>query len=552
MKATRESPSTTPLLEKLDYMGPADWFKRVLLDPSITSAYNVNGNKPLIFSVATDQYDTADSETKARPFLPRVKAYLSYLAKKVFVETYEFDGLHLSKATYTGADGIKRNYSDDKLPLSMIIWSLLGFPNRPLFLNNLNNKDPVGLEHNLFSILKNMMGGSLHPTKQTFIKHGRFLRMLLALGLLVELLVIKPIILLIKFAEVFFKIPLNILKLVTESTPSFLKNITGTLMGLSAKNLAHSKNLYNKGSKSIGKLLSTYFVFGISLLMITPLHYAFRIATIIGTALTSPLKSAKSAWTLGSSFAISDKIGNFNYISVIIVGSIFLALSIALSAALWAIALPLVFTGLTTLIPALNGVVSALLSTPLIASSMATISASITSAWAYLGLTSAFAYVSTALAASIGVHIAAANLALGVGVGLIAAPVAIVAARFAAAFANGWARLNQMNFRSAFFPMFFKDKKSHSGIELCGLPDLHSQSGSDHTRASYPATQKVREMNGSYYAASTAAFTTDAYSPQNKMEYPTSGGSGFGLPGNQPQNFNDDYGTGSPRFGSDS
>ncbi len=486
---TKAPQTVTPLLEKMNYLTPKEWITRVLLDPSITSSYaepefqdstgkllqSETNAQHLSVASSDNEFDALlekpDSQSQSssvdaemRPLLPRIKAYLTYLAKKVFVETYEFDGLHLANATYTRADGVEINYPGDELPLSMIIWTFLGFPTRPQFWEQRRrNKQSLrligfGLIHNISTILRNMFGGSPHPEIETIKAFGTGRALLLA-GLVIEAFIIKPSIFLIKFAELFFKIPLNIIKFGTEYIPSFLKNITGTLVGQLAKNWNLTTELYNNGQIGFGSALGGYLVFGFAMVLLAPIHYAIRIATIVLTAATSPLKNAKAAWNLGASLMIDNDIGDYNYISVILVGSLFLAASIALSAALWAIAFPLIFTGLTTLIPALNTAISALMGTPLIASTFTSINAAITSAWAYLGLTSAFAYVSNALALSMGIHIAASNLAFGVAAGLVAAPTAIFAAQIAAAFSNGWARLNQMSFKKAFFPLFFKHEK---------------------------------------------------------------------------------------------
>lgn len=473
----------TPLLELMQYLNPSDWITRVLLDPSITSSYNEpefqdeveslsdNANTAHL-SVASrgkevaqllsepDEPIVAEEERELPPLMPRIKAYLAYVAKKVFVETYEFEGLHLSDSTYTAGDGLEE-YLGDELPLSMIIWTLLGVPNRPQWLSYIS----LGLEHNPWTLLKNMFGGDVHPA----INHYRGpdkeevsvgFRVLLLASLLIEVFIIKPVIFLIKFIEIFFKIPLNAFKFLTEYVPSFIKNVAGTLIGQTTKNIALTTELYKKGELSFYAAFGGYLVFGIATVILAPIHYAARFVTIAGAAFTSPLKSAKAAWALGSSFIIHEKLGNFNYIPAVLMGTIFLAASIALSSALWAIALPLVFTGLTSVFPALNGVINGLLASPLVASSWATINTAIASAWSYLGLTTVFAYASSALAASIlGIHIAASTLAVGVAAGLVAAPTAIFGGRFAEAFSNGWARLNQMSFKAAFFPVFFAPEK---------------------------------------------------------------------------------------------
>ncbi|MBX9586479.1 MAG: hypothetical protein K2X50_04390 [Gammaproteobacteria bacterium] len=476
----------TPLLEHIDYLPPLAWLTRVLLDPSITSSYNepefqdkdgklVDSTGQAHLSVASEDNEhdfllgqtaneTAETEAERelRPLIPRIKAYLTYVAKKVFVETYEFDGLHLSDATYTGADGTERVYPDDELTSSMIAWTIFGFPNRPQWLKGHFRE----LVHDRWTILKNMFGSDIHPDPKQYRLTGKKIgvgtRLVLLIGILVEALFIKTTIFLIKAIEIIPKIALNIFKFVTEYIPSFLKNVTGTLIGQTTKNIALTTELYNMGKLSVGYLIGGYLVFGIATLMLAPIHYAFRFATIATTAFASPLKSAKAAWALGSSFVIHEKLGNFNYIPVVLMGSIFLAASIALSSALWAIALPLVFTGLTSLFPALTGVINGLLASPFVASSWATINTAIASAWSYVGLTAAFAYASSALATYMGIHIAASTLAVGVATALVATPTVIFAARIVEAFSNGWARLNQMSFRSAFFPVFFAPEKDGS------------------------------------------------------------------------------------------
>ncbi len=510
----------TPLLERMRYLPPLEWLTRVLLDPSITSSYNEpefpdDDKIALITNAAHLSVGSRDKEQdhllsdadepmltveepKSRHFIPRIKAYLAYVAKKVFVETYEFEGLHLSDAKYTAGDGLENDYLDDKLPSSMIIWTLLGLPNRPQWLSYIS----LGLEHNLMTILKNMFGGDIHPDRRYYGgKLGDGYQALYIVSLVLELLIIKPLIFLIKFVEVFFKIPLIVFKFFTEYAPSFLKNVTGTLIGQTTKNIALTTELYNKSEISGYSLVGGYFVFGIATLILAPIHYATRFATIAGAAFTSPLKSAKAAWALGSSFVIHEKLGAFNYIPVVLMGTIFLAASIALSSALWAIALPLAFTGLTSVFPALNGVINGLLASPLVASSWATINTAIASAWSYLGLTAVFAYASSALATSIfGIHIAASTLAVGVAAGLVAAPTAIFAGRFAEAFSNGWARLNKMSFRSAFFPVFFAPEKDSA--DLLPSSDAYHMVGSKQSseQQTYDARAHAARRGSDYLA----------------------------------------------------
>lgn len=468
---TKAPQTTTPLLEKIQPMGPKAWITRLLLDPSITSSYYepdyqdtagttllTNKKDQQHLSVASEDKEHDDllsthneddpEDVMARPFLPRIKAYLSYVAKKVFVETYEFDGLHLSNATYTAVDGIERDYPGDELPSSHIKATLLGAPNRPV--GSWRGVE-TGLEFSIPSAI-NFFGGLFHPNIRERRRDGKQSSGLeifaVILNLLFKLFVILPV----KLAVLVPKILFIAIKFVTEYIPSFIKNVTGTLVGHLAKNLVLS---YELSQLSILYPIGGFILFGFSFVIMSALHTAARTLTIVAAAFTSPLKSAKFAVALATAIRLSEN-NYLNYVAMFVMGAIFLAVSIALSTALWSIVFPLILTGLTTIFPALTGMINGLVATPLIASSLTAINTAIASAWSSLGLTAAFAYAANAIALHFGIQIAATTLATGVGSALVGVCAAITAGRIAEAFSNGWARLNTYSFRNAFFPLFFQ------------------------------------------------------------------------------------------------
>jgi hypothetical protein len=473
------------LVEPIIPMSPKTWFARLFAHTSISSSHS---QQIRVYEDLQTQ-KSGTHLTQLPSLTQQLKAYLPHLLKKLFVETYEFDGLDLPTGHFTTAEGIEGSYDADSLPLPVVISTFLGLPNRSEHSNH--GAPDLGL----WQVWKNLWGGWDSKNSDHI-----FTRKMILQRIAVPLL-IKPLIFLIKLIEIIPKIVLNVVKLGTEFLPAFIMNATGAFLGLSTANLAWT---LRDDSLSVPEKTGGIIIFGLAVILTAPIHYAARLLTLIGTAITSPLKSAKMTWAFGYAFHIegypipSRILGAF-------FGGLGLTVSIALTATLWAITLPLVFTAATTLFPALGTALNSLVAYPVVASSLTAINTAIASTWSFLGLSAVFAYASTALATYLGIHITAAALAVGVTVGLIAAPVATVAAGITTGLSNAWARWTAMSFSKAFFPWLSAKAKSHSHQkDAIDMPLLKKEETTDGALIESDHALNLKQLRDKQYIASDA------------------------------------------------
>ena len=347
-----------------------------------------------------------------------------------FLKTYGFDGYESTSTELVDAEGEGYSYdqrgpglySFPSVPFSLALMTFLGFPTR---LHDGNaHLGPREIVRNLFggwdSLKKNprLTGWFwwLYPKNYTF--QGKRLWNVIFLP-------IKFVIFAVKVATIPLKFALNVLKFFTEFLPEVILNYSGYWFGLASS--AFLRLHYEKDpwySKILlGVLIALVFT------VAAPIHYAARLLALVGTALTSPEKSARSAWNYGR--AINSRWGYvFAFIGA--------ALSIALSATLWAIALPFVFAEALVLIPALGPIVAGIAQWPIVASSLAVINGAATLVAGTVPAT--FSLAATALSSAFGVAVSATTLAVATTVAFIVAPVASIASRLSDGLSNVWAK----------------------------------------------------------------------------------------------------------------
>jgi hypothetical protein len=218
-------------------------------------------------------------------------------------------------------------------------------------------------------------------------------------------------------------------------------------------------------AKPWNPLKGVWLIGGIIILGI--LYTAFRLIALVGRTFTSPEKSTRMAFAYGrelelNPFSKASKTSNddippppktlikqgISTILSLLVGIIGAAISIAITATLWAIALPLalgaiatyapsIYQAIVTIAPVIGQIVPWVTHLPVVTSSLATINSAL--AIVAPPLTSLFAPVITPLSALIGVKVSTGLVVIGTALSILAAPAIAILTRIADALSNLWA-----------------------------------------------------------------------------------------------------------------
>jgi hypothetical protein len=277
-------PSVSTLNESISFK---EWFINLIFHPSIMPA------EPSALTFADNQ-------------APKLRAIDISILSKIFFQTYAADGYDITGKTLTTTE-ISRDgknsgpYSSEVLSKSVGWATFLGLPARPRLYDRAKvtwlklGQNFLGGWQPLFNWSK----GLLHPT---FIGGKR------AFWQIPLLIFVKiPIILPLKIIGVPLKMALNIIKLTTEFLPATILEYTGLIINHVPQ--FASKILGNTQSgelSNLGKLLmlmsATFILF--------LLHYTARVLLLIGTAATSPEKSARKAFASSRSLQVGNKISS--------------------------------------------------------------------------------------------------------------------------------------------------------------------------------------------------------------------------------------------------
>ena len=265
----------------------------------------------------------------------------------------------------------------------------------------------------------------------------------------VLLLPIKFVIFAIKLLTIPLKFMLNVLKLFSEFLPEVILNYSGFLFG----RVSSSFLILHYSNEGPGFKIVVGIITALIFIVTTPIHYAARLLALVGTALTSPEKSARMAWNYGR--ALNSRWGYvFAFIGA--------ALSVTLSATLWAIALPFVFAEALVLIPALGPIVAGIAQWPIVVSTLTYINGAATLVAGTLP--AAFSLAATALSSAFGVAVTATTLAVATTVAFIVAPVASIVSRILDVLSNAWTKWG------ADAPLLIKDE----GLDMFQVSGLQS------------------------------------------------------------------------------
>ena len=420
----------------------------------------------------------------------RIKIGLLGQLRALFLWIYGFDGLKLSSLEViypdiTGNSGKKLNLHE---PLSngLFLTAFLGLPSRPTAMPD--GKGNYYPELSIKQLFTNFIGGwdfDQNTPRAKFI-----------LGALVFP---KFIIALVKIFTLPFKILINVIKLFTEFLPFLLRILIQVPMTV----LIVYTLLMFRAQRSLFFKIPVVILLGFFALIFGVIEHALKIIFMLGSALTSPERSARLAFENARRL----KIQWLGY-TLGLVNSVF---SVLVSAVLWTIMLPLAVGTLITLFPALLPVISSLLHLPFIANTVAWISQSalfvssasgistaLTTIGSFLG--TVFGYTVVTLAGLVGVNVSIAVMVFGMAVGALTAPIAILLTAATDWLSNRWASWHKA-----------KDLSDDLGVPLLEKHQDFSCSKASSTL--------VNEKSNADKASQGASLSVDAAgSKQDKMD----------------------------------
>lgn len=337
-----------------------------------------------------------------------------------FIETYGFDGYKEDTTEIITAEGQRKEdgshytYESDDLPLRLALMSFFGIPNRVKYIEDTDNSLVIDGRQ----VLKNFVGGindNAGDEKKFWQSVASF--------------TVKPFIFIIKICLIFFKTPLNTLKLFTEFLPKTLWRFSEEIVLLLDE---HRKQEWAKQQLHLGRwLLKGVILFAdvVGLTLFASILAASRVISIFGRILTSPEVSARVALGFGKQLE--------NPWLGWIVGVGALLLSLFLTALFWAIALPVIFSIVTTVFPATIPALTALSKFPLFTAVVGMTKTGAITLGGAIG--AAFAPPVTAIGAALGIKTSATALTVFATSGLFVAPVATGLSWCSDKFSNAWA-----------------------------------------------------------------------------------------------------------------
>ena len=363
---------------------------------------------------------------------PSLVSYVNlyHILQGSFLKTFGFDGYESTSTELMDAEGEQYSYDQGDglsaqfptVPFSLALMTFLGFPTR--LHEGRANLGVREIIRNLFGGWDNLNNGKseswfwwFNPKNYTF--EGKRLWNVIFFP-------IKLVIFALKLATLPLKFALNVLKLITEFLPEVILNYSAILFGGAASTLLvlhYDTNITLPRKIFTGVLAALFFI------ITAPIHYAARLFALVGTAATSPEKSVRMAWNYGR--ALNSRLGYvFAFIGT--------AISIVLTATLWAITFPLVFAKVLVLFPALAPLVTSMAQWPIVAKTLVYLNGAATLVAGTVP--AAFSLAATAISTAFGVSVSAMTLAVATTVAIIVAPVASIASRAMDALSNLWTK----------------------------------------------------------------------------------------------------------------
>ncbi|MBX9586725.1 MAG: hypothetical protein K2X50_05650 [Gammaproteobacteria bacterium] len=360
---------------------------------------------------------------------------LSHYLKSVFLRVFGFDGYDPSENKALALNSQYKEIDAANIGWGLLLASLFGLPNRPQSIDKPGR--PFLSASQL--LLTNWLGGW---TLTTNIKTWTVTQ-------LIEIPFKIAFVLPFNILRALVKLPINLIKLVTDVTLQSISTLLLTGVGQSTQwmmTLGNSdQNIVVKGV-------------GIALLIIAGIatalaQYAIVWAIRISEILTSPVKSASKAYAAGRSLKV-EIFGETAEIAIsYIAGFTGWLVSVALTAILWTLILPIAISAVTTLIPAIVPAIAWLTHLPVITASIAwasqfllvtttiaTASSLFMSVGSALGV--AFGPAITPIASLIGLQISTMAMVAGTNLGLLGTAVVISGNYLADGFSSLWVKLH--------------------------------------------------------------------------------------------------------------
>ncbi|MBX9586676.1 MAG: hypothetical protein K2X50_05400 [Gammaproteobacteria bacterium] len=396
------------------------------------------------------------------------EVYLAFsfkdLLKAAILKAYGFDGYNRVTNKYITARGEEYSYKDHAFNKLLHTVGFFGFPNRADNRETTKNKAKLDNETeekeyptafnfpklSVTQFLLNFVGG--WHRDRIIIDENKKLKGIRA-NKAIKLIQIpasffKVVIFALKWATFPFKFALNLVKFITEVFPTLISDATAQGIGYQVR-LIDENNKADEDAK--GYIIGNVALIGFLGLIYLP----FKIAAIVGTALTSPAISAELAFATGRSFKIDNRPWATSILGITF-GSIGIALSIGLTIALWSLGIPLVVGGAMTFAPAFfTPIVTWFLQLPLIGTTIGMIHGSLIPLSSVIG--AAFTpYITAITGLAVGLQIPAEAIALGATLAVLVAPSASFLSFVAGKLSDYWALAGKYGmigvFRQYYFP----------------------------------------------------------------------------------------------------
>lgn len=374
------------------------------------------------------------------PVEPQVEPYVhpSHIFQGAFLKTFGIVGYETATCELTDAQGNAASFDNayhnsmkerqfPHIPFSLMFWTLIGAPNR---LHN--GKANLTLRE----VIRNLFGGwdSLYnPWSQAKLSktiiwwlnpYNYNIQGKRAWNLLLLLTGVKFAIAAVNLTIWGFNLARNAVKLVIEFLPEVLLQYSGAWYGWSASGFPA---IYYEDESSLIKLLIGTFIGLPTFLVSFAIHHVARLWLLVGTAFTSPVKSATEAWNYGR--ALNSRVG---YVFALLG----FAISLTLSAVLWTLFFPAALSEAMVLIPALVPIVTSISQLPVVVAALKMVNG--TAILVAGTLPAAFSLASTAISMALGVTVTATTLAVTATVAFIAAYVGTLTALVADYFRYVW------------------------------------------------------------------------------------------------------------------
>jgi uncharacterized protein (DUF2062 family) len=378
--------------------------------------------------------------------------------KRAFLEVYGFHGFdytehHATTATDNGP------YEGEKLSFILVFFSFLGLPTRPSHLDRHDSplddqfsicrteqKPIYSPKLSLLQVARNFIGGWV-PIRE----HGEWVWTEKKRWQIVALPVKIGIILPLNIIGVPFQFALNLIKIITELSPSLI---------VDAAKMAY-KELHK-----IAKIVYSYeklgylsiipaLLLGVAALAVKVIILALNVIKKLGIAFSSPEKSAKMAFVYGRKFILrsrnKESVDDFAFAM-----GVFLAfVSILTSAILWSIFLPVALGAIGSYIPAVLQVVNTVLHLPLISSCYALVHAGLLHLGTLLSTASTLGGTIMTLAGWIGVQFSIEFMLVCSTFALLMTPICAILARVVDDLSNRWHQWDsKTGILSSFFAIF--------------------------------------------------------------------------------------------------